>query len=129
MRHPSTRLQLAHSLGRNLKRIVVKPGGRLSLQTHHLRAEHRIVVRGTARGRSGTRPRSCTKTNRPTSRSVPGTVWRTPGKIDLELIEVQTGSYLGEDDIVRIEDDYRSWLPSLRKFAGVPAKRLEKPRA
>ncbi len=44
--------------------------------------------------------------NRPTSRSEPSTVWRT-GKIDLELIEVQTGSYLGEDDIIRIEDDYR----------------------
>ena len=90
-----------------VKRIVVKQGGRLSLQLHHHRAEHWIVVQGTARVTVGDETRIVHENE---STYIPiGAKHRleNPGKIDLELIEVQTGSYLGEDDIVRIEDDYR----------------------
>jgi mannose-1-phosphate guanylyltransferase / mannose-6-phosphate isomerase len=90
-----------------VKRIVVKKGGRLSLQYHHHRAEHWIVVRGTARVTIGEDVKTLHENQ---SIYIPmGTSHRleNPGMIDLELIEVQTGSYLGEDDIVRIEDDYR----------------------
>jgi mannose-1-phosphate guanylyltransferase / mannose-6-phosphate isomerase len=89
-----------------VKRIVVKQGGRLSLQLHHHRAEHWIVVRGTARVTVGDEVKFLYENE---SIYVPsGAQHRleNPGKIDLELIEVQTGSYLGEDDIVRLEDDY-----------------------
>jgi mannose-1-phosphate guanylyltransferase/mannose-6-phosphate isomerase len=90
-----------------VKRIVVKPGGRLSLQQHHHRAEHWIVVRGTARVTIGDVVKTVHESE---STYIPiGARHRleNPGKIALELIEVQTGSYLGEDDIIRIEDDYR----------------------
>jgi mannose-1-phosphate guanylyltransferase/mannose-6-phosphate isomerase len=90
-----------------VKRIVVKPHGRLSLQLHHHRAEHWVVVRGTARVVVGQETKIIHENE---SIYIPiGSQHRleNPGKIDLELIEVQTGSYLGEDDIVRIEDDYR----------------------
>jgi mannose-1-phosphate guanylyltransferase / mannose-6-phosphate isomerase len=90
-----------------VKRIVVKQGGRLSLQLHHHRAEHWIVVQGTARVTVGDETRIVHENE---STYIPiGAKHRleNPGKIDLELIEVQTGSYLGEDDIIRIEDDYR----------------------
>jgi mannose-1-phosphate guanylyltransferase/mannose-1-phosphate guanylyltransferase/mannose-6-phosphate isomerase len=90
-----------------VKRIVVKPGGRLSLQMHHHRAEHWVVVRGTARVTIGDKAEMIHENE---STYIPiGATHRleNPGKIDLELIEVQTGSYLGEDDIVRTEDDYR----------------------
>nr|WP_256467725.1 MULTISPECIES: mannose-1-phosphate guanylyltransferase/mannose-6-phosphate isomerase [unclassified Bradyrhizobium] len=90
-----------------VKRIVVKPGGRLSLQKHHHRAEHWIVVRGTARVTVDETVKSVHENE---SIYIPmGAVHRmeNPGKIMLELIEVQTGSYLGEDDIIRIEDDYQ----------------------
>jgi mannose-1-phosphate guanylyltransferase / mannose-6-phosphate isomerase len=89
-----------------VKRIVVKQGGRLSLQMHHHRAEHWVVVRGTARVTIGDEVKILHENE---SIYVPsGAPHRleNPGKIDLELIEVQTGSYLGEDDIVRLEDDY-----------------------
>jgi mannose-1-phosphate guanylyltransferase/mannose-6-phosphate isomerase len=89
-----------------VKRIVVKPGARLSLQKHFHRAEHWIVVRGTA---EVTRNNEVLQVHENESIFLPiGAVHRlaNPGKIDLELIEVQTGSYLGEDDIVRIEDVY-----------------------
>jgi mannose-1-phosphate guanylyltransferase/mannose-6-phosphate isomerase len=90
-----------------VKRIVVKCGGRLSLQYHNHRAEHWVVVRGTAKVTIGNEVKTLHENE---SIYIPlGTPHRleNPGKIDLELIEVQTGSYLGEDDIVRIEDDYR----------------------
>jgi mannose-1-phosphate guanylyltransferase / mannose-6-phosphate isomerase len=90
-----------------VKRIVVKPGSRLSLQKHHHRAEHWIVVRGTARV---TIDETVKTVHENESVYIPmGAVHRleNPGKIMLELIEVQTGSYLGEDDIIRIEDDFR----------------------
>jgi mannose-1-phosphate guanylyltransferase/mannose-6-phosphate isomerase len=89
-----------------VKRIVVKQGGRLSLQMHHHRAEHWVIVRGTARVTVGDEVKVLHENE---SIYVPiGSRHRleNPGKIDLELIEVQTGSYLGEDDIVRLEDDY-----------------------
>ena len=89
-----------------VKRIVVKQGGRLSLQMHHHRAEHWVIVRGTARVTIGD---TVTFLHENESIYVPSGArhrLENPGKIDLELIEVQTGSYLGEDDIVRIEDDY-----------------------
>jgi mannose-1-phosphate guanylyltransferase / mannose-6-phosphate isomerase len=89
-----------------VKRIVVRPGGRLSLQKHYHRAEHWIVVRGAA---EVTLNAKITLVHENESIYLPiGSDHRlfNPGKIDLELIEVQTGSYLGEDDIVRIEDVY-----------------------
>jgi len=89
-----------------VKRIVVKQGGRLSLQMHHHRAEHWVIVRGTARVTIGEEIRILHENE---SIYVPSGArhrLENPGKIDLELIEVQTGSYLGEDDIVRFEDDY-----------------------
>lgn len=96
-----------NGLRHQVKRIVVKPGSRLSLQKHHHRSEHWIVVRGTARVTIGQLDKTVHENE---SVYIPmGAVHRleNPGKILLELIEVQTGSYLGEDDIVRIEDDYR----------------------
>jgi mannose-1-phosphate guanylyltransferase/mannose-6-phosphate isomerase len=90
-----------------VKRIVVKPGNRLSLQKHHHRSEHWIVVRGTARVTVNELVKTVHENE---SIYIPiGAVHRleNPGKILLELIEVQTGSYLGEDDIIRVEDDYR----------------------
>jgi mannose-1-phosphate guanylyltransferase / mannose-6-phosphate isomerase len=89
-----------------VKRIVVTPGGRLSLQKHHHRAEHWVVVSGAA---EVTRGEEIKIVHENESIFLPiGIVHRlgNPGKINLELIEVQTGSYLGEDDIVRIEDVY-----------------------
>ena len=89
-----------------VKRIVVKPGERLSLQKHFHRAEHWIVVKGTA---EVTRDDEVRFVHENESIYLPiGSKHRltNPGKIDLELIEVQTGSYLGEDDIVRFEDVY-----------------------
>lgn len=89
-----------------VKRIVVAPGGQLSLQLHHHRAEHWIVVRGTARVVSGETSFLLSENE---STYIPlGTKHRleNPGHIPLELIEVQSGSYLGEDDIVRLDDQY-----------------------
>ena len=90
-----------------VKRIIVKPGQRLSLQKHYHRSEHWIVVRGAARVTVNELVKTVHENE---SIYIPiGAVHRleNPGKIMLELIEVQTGSYLGEDDIIRIEDDYR----------------------
>ena len=89
-----------------VKRIVVRPGGRLSLQKHYHRAEHWVVVRGAA---EVTLDGVAQLIHENESIYLPiGSDHRlaNPGKIDLELIEVQSGSYLGEDDIVRIEDVY-----------------------
>ncbi len=90
-----------------VKRIIVKAGGRLSLQKHHHRSEHWIVVRGAALVTLNDQTKMVHENE---SIYIPiGATHRmeNPGRIPLELIEVQTGSYLGEDDIVRIEDDYR----------------------
>ncbi len=90
-----------------VKRIVVKSGGKLSLQMHHHRAEHWIVVRGTARVVRGEEAFLLSENQ---STYIPlGVKHRleNPGTIPLELIEVQSGPYLGEDDIVRFEDAYK----------------------
>lgn len=89
-----------------VKRIVVKPGASLSLQLHHHRAEHWVVVRGTAKVTRGDENILLSENE---STYIPvGVCHRleNPGKLDLELIEIQSGSYLGEDDIVRFEDRY-----------------------
>lgn len=89
-----------------VKRIVVKPGAQLSLQRHAHRAEHWVVVRGVAEVTIGESVRMLRENE---STYIPqGEMHRlrNPGKIDLELIEVQTGSYLGEDDIERFDDIY-----------------------
>ena len=89
-----------------VKRIMVKPGATLSLQMHHHRAEHWIVVRGTAEVTNGDQVILLTENQ---STYIPlGQAHRlsNPGKVPLEIIEVQSGSYLGEDDIVRFEDTY-----------------------
>jgi mannose-1-phosphate guanylyltransferase / mannose-6-phosphate isomerase len=89
-----------------VKRIQVKPGASLSLQKHHHRAEHWVVVKGTAEITNGEKVLLLTENQ---STYIPlGEVHRlaNPGTIPLEIIEVQSGSYLGEDDIVRFEDTY-----------------------
>jgi mannose-1-phosphate guanylyltransferase/mannose-6-phosphate isomerase len=89
-----------------VKRILVKPGASLSLQKHHHRAEHWVVVRGTAEVTCGDKKLLLTENQ---STYIPlGEVHRlaNPGKVPLEIIEVQSGSYLGEDDIVRFADTY-----------------------
>jgi mannose-1-phosphate guanylyltransferase/mannose-6-phosphate isomerase len=89
-----------------VKRIIVKPGHKLSLQMHHHRAEHWIVVSGTARVTCGDKEFLLREDE---STYIPlGTRHRleNPGKVGLELIEVQSGAYLGEDDIVRFDDVY-----------------------
>ena len=89
-----------------VKQIVVRPGGRLSLQKHHHRAEHWVVVKGTARVQRDAESLLLSENQ---SVYLPlGCIHRleNPGMIPLALIEVQVGSYLGEDDIVRLEDNY-----------------------
>ena len=96
--HAGPRVQVKH--------IVVNPGGKLSLQMHHHRAEHWVVVQGTARIRRGDEEIMLTEDQ---STYIPlGTKHRleNPGKIPLHVIEVQSGAYLDEDDIVRFEDTY-----------------------
>jgi len=90
-----------------VKRITVNPGASLSLQMHHHRAEHWIVVAGTAEVTCGDK---VTLLSENESTYIPlGTKHRlsNPGKTLLKMIEVQSGAYLGEDDIVRFEDDYQ----------------------
>jgi mannose-1-phosphate guanylyltransferase/mannose-6-phosphate isomerase len=89
-----------------VKRLCVKPGGRLSLQMHHHRAEHWVVVKGTARV---TRGEDVFLLGENESTYIPmGTRHRleNPGRVMLEVVEVQSGSYLGEDDIMRFDDVY-----------------------
>ena len=97
---------IAHGARYQVKRIVVKPGRALSLQKHHHRAEHWVVVQGTAKVTRGAETILLAENE---STYIPlGTVHRleNPGKIELEIVEIQSGSYLGEDDIVRLEDTY-----------------------
>ncbi|ABA88528.1 mannose-1-phosphate guanylyltransferase and mannose-6-phosphate isomerase [Syntrophotalea carbinolica DSM 2380] len=92
--------------GFQVKRITVKPGASLSLQMHHHRAEHWIVVKGEAKVTRGDEILMLSENQ---STYIPlGVIHRleNPGEIPLELIEVQSGSYLGEDDIVRLDDQY-----------------------
>ncbi|PIE70591.1 MAG: mannose-1-phosphate guanylyltransferase/mannose-6-phosphate isomerase [Deltaproteobacteria bacterium] len=89
-----------------VKRITVKPGAVLSLQKHFHRSEHWVVVRGTALVTQGTEETILKEDESTYIRLGQNHRLKNPGKIPLELIEVQTGSYLGEDDIVRMEDVY-----------------------
>ena len=89
-----------------VKRITVNPGAKLSVQMHHHRAEHWVVVSGSAKVTNG---EDCFLLSENQSTYIPvGVVHalENPGKVPLELIEIQSGSYLGEDDIVRFEDQY-----------------------
>ncbi|WP_417515995.1 mannose-1-phosphate guanylyltransferase/mannose-6-phosphate isomerase [Minwuia sp.] len=89
-----------------VKRLMVKPGAKLSYQKHHHRAEHWVVVSGTAEVTNGENTLLLSENQ---STYIPiGTAHRlgNPGKVDLEVIEIQSGSYLGEDDIVRLDDPY-----------------------
>ena len=93
--------------GFQVKRILVNPGAKLSLQKHEHRAEHWVVVKGVAKVTCGDKTFSL-KENQSTY--IPkGEVHRleNQGEVDLEIIEIQTGDYLGEDDIIRLEDDYQ----------------------
>lgn len=97
---------IEHGSRYQVKCIVVNPGQKLSLQMHHHRAEHWIVVNGTAKVRKGDETVMLTENQ---SIYIPlgeTHALENPGKVPLELIEVQSGSYLGEDDIVRFEDVY-----------------------
>jgi mannose-1-phosphate guanylyltransferase/mannose-6-phosphate isomerase len=98
--------RIGHGTRFQVKQIMVKPGAQLSLQSHHHRAEHWVVVAGTAKVTVGDDVRLLTENE---SVYIPlGAVHRleNPGKLDLHLIEVQSGAYLGEDDILRYEDVY-----------------------
>jgi mannose-6-phosphate isomerase len=105
---------LEEGRGYKIKRIEVKPGHRLSLQMHYHRSEHWIVVSGTAKVNCG-EDELVLSSNQSTY--VPQcTTHRleNPGVIPLVLIEVQNGEYLGEDDIVRFQDDYSRSQPSVK---------------
>ena len=97
---------LDNGLSYQVKRITVKPGEKLSVQMHHHRSEHWVVVSGTAKVTNGDKTFLL---NENESTYIPAGVihaLENPGKVDLEIIEVQSGTYLGEDDIVRFEDRY-----------------------
>ena len=97
---------LGHGKNYQVKSIRVKPGGKLSLQYHHHRAEHWVVVSGTAKILIGEKSRLVTANQSVYIPLGEKHMLENPGKEWLELIEVQSGSYLGEDDIVRLEDVY-----------------------
>ena len=89
-----------------VKLLHVEPGGKLSMQMHHHRSEHWVVVRGTARVTVGDSAKLVQENE---SVYITATHWHrleNPGKVPLEIIEVQLGSYLGEDDIIRADDVY-----------------------
>ncbi|MBF2098999.1 MAG: phosphomannose isomerase type II C-terminal cupin domain [Gloeomargaritaceae cyanobacterium C42_A2020_066] len=97
---------LEEAKGYKIKRIEVKPGHRLSLQMHHHRSEHWVVVSGTAKVVCG--DREILLSHNESTFVPPCTPHRleNPGMIPLVIIEVQNGEYLGEDDIIRFHDDY-----------------------
>jgi mannose-1-phosphate guanylyltransferase/mannose-6-phosphate isomerase len=93
--------------GYKIKRIVVKPGEKLSLQMHHHRSEHWVVIKGTAKVTIGDRVMYVHENESVyVPKSTPHRL-ENPGKIPLEIIEVQNGEYVGEDDIVRLDNEYR----------------------
>ena len=106
---------LAQGRGYKVKRLVVEPGHRLSLQRHRFRAEHWVVVGGAPRVRVAGRTRRLRARG---TVSIPRGAWHrieNPGRRPVILIEVQHGPYLGEDDIIRQKDDYgRAGSPPLR---------------
>ncbi|MFH6955641.1 mannose-1-phosphate guanylyltransferase/mannose-6-phosphate isomerase [Pseudoalteromonas sp. XMcav1-K] len=89
-----------------VKRITVKPGAKLSVQMHHHRAEHWIIVSGKAKVQIGDNTQLVTENESVYIPIATVHALENPGKVNLELIEVQSGSYLGEDDIIRFEDRY-----------------------
>jgi mannose-6-phosphate isomerase len=97
---------LEEGRGYKIKRIEVKPGHRLSLQMHHHRSEHWIVVSGTARVTCGDAEIMLGSNQSTYVPQCTNHRLENPGVIPLVLIEVQNGEYLGEDDIVRFQDDY-----------------------
>lgn len=97
---------LEEGKGYKVKRVSVNPGGRLSLQLHHQRSEHWVVIAGVARVTCG---RRVFNINIGQSTAIPKDTrhrLENPGSEQLHIIEVQNGPYLGEDDIVRFQDDY-----------------------
>ena len=89
-----------------VKRVTVNPGGRLSLQMHHRRSEHWVVTAGTARVTCNDRVFDL-QVNESTAIPLRATHrLENPGTVPLDIIEVQCGDYVGEDDIVRVSDDY-----------------------
>lgn len=89
-----------------VKSIVVVPGGRLSLQSHYHRSEHWIIVAGSALVTKGSGTKLLSEND---SIYIPvGTIHRleNPGRVTMQMIEVQTGTYFGEDDIIRFDDEY-----------------------
>ena len=97
---------LEEGIGYKIKRIEVKPGHRLSLQMHHHRSEHWIVVSGTAKVTCGEKEEILFSNQSTYVPQCTSHRLANPGVIPLILIEVQNGEYLGEDDIVRFQDDY-----------------------
>lgn len=97
---------LEEAQGYKLKRIEVKPGHRLSLQMHHHRSEHWIVVSGTAKVTCGDQEQILHSNQSTYVPQCTAHRLENPGVIPLVLIEVQNGEYLGEDDIIRFQDDY-----------------------
>ncbi|MGK7903498.1 MAG: phosphomannose isomerase type II C-terminal cupin domain [Hormoscilla sp.] len=97
---------LEEGRGYKIKRIEVKPGHRLSLQMHHHRSEHWIVVSGTAKVTCGDREMMIYSNQSTYVPQCTAHRLENPGVIPLVLIEVQNGEYLGEDDIIRFQDDY-----------------------
>ncbi|MEH1834924.1 MAG: cupin domain-containing protein [Nostoc sp.] len=97
---------LEEGRGYKIKRIEVKPGHRLSLQMHHHRSEHWIVVSGTARVVCGEQEVLLSNNESTYVPQCTSHRLENPGVIPLVLIEVQNGEYLGEDDIIRYQDDY-----------------------
>ena len=88
------------------QRILVHPGAALSLQSHHHRSEHWVVVEGTAKVTIGDRARLVTENESVYIPVCEKHRLENPGKVPVMLIEVQTGAYVGEDDIIRYEDVY-----------------------
>ena len=97
---------LEEGKGYKIKRIEVNPGHRLSLQMHHHRSEHWIVVSGTAKVTCGGEEKILSSNQSTYVPQCTSHRLENPGVIKLVLIEVQNGQYLGEDDIVRFQDDY-----------------------
>jgi len=97
---------LEEGIGYKIKRIEVNPGHRLSLQMHHHRSEHWIVVSGTAKVVCGDEEKVLSSNQSTYVPQCTSHRLENPGVIKLVLIEVQNGQYLGEDDIVRYQDDY-----------------------
>jgi mannose-1-phosphate guanylyltransferase/mannose-6-phosphate isomerase len=97
---------LEEGLRYKIKRIVVNPGARLSSQMHHHRSEHWVVIDGTARVAVGDEERTLVENQSIDIPKVTTHRLENPGKVPLEIIEIQSGPYLGEDDIVRYDDVY-----------------------